>query len=191
LRHTVTRLAIPGLLKVSARRATDPRGYFMETYREAEFQRLGIGAAFVQDNEAMSLETGTLRGLHFQAPPRAQAKLVRVLRGAIFDVAVDIRVGSPSFGRWLGMKLEDEGGEQLYIPAGFAHGYCTLEPRTVVAYKCDAYYDAPSEGGLLFSDPAIGIEWPVPKERMTLSDKDRALPPLAELESPFAWEPGA
>lgn len=161
----------------------------METYREAAFRQLGIEAAFVQDNEAMSLERGTLRGLHFQAPPHAQAKLVRVLRGAIFDVAVDIRNGSPSFGRWLGVRLDDEAGEQLYIPAGFAHGYCTLEPRTVVAYKCDAYYDAPTEGGLLYSDPAIGIQWPMPVERMILSEKDRGLPTLAELVSPFAWEP--
>jgi dTDP-4-dehydrorhamnose 3,5-epimerase len=188
LRHTVTRLDIPGLLRISARRATDARGYFMETYREAGFRQLGIEAAFVQDNEAMSLEPGTLRGLHFQAPPHAQAKLVRVLSGAIFDVAVDIRAGSPDFGRWVGVRLDAEHGEQLYIPAGFAHGYCTLEPRTVVAYKCDAYYDAPSEGGLLFSDPAIGIDWPMPLERMILSDKDRLLPTLAELRSPFEWE---
>jgi dTDP-4-dehydrorhamnose 3,5-epimerase len=109
--------------------------------------------------------------------------------GAIFDVAVDLRRGSPTYGRWAGARLDAEGGDQLFVPRGFAHGYCTLEPRTVVAYKCDDYYAAAAEGGVLFSDPAIGIDWPLPVDRMILSDKDRALPRLAELESPFAWEP--
>jgi dTDP-4-dehydrorhamnose 3,5-epimerase len=189
LRHSVTELPIPGVLLISARRATDVRGYFTETYRAREFAQLGIRAEFVQDNEAMSVATGTLRGLHFQAPPYAQSKLVRVLSGAIFDVAVDLRRGSPTFGRCAGVRLDAQGGQQLYVPTGFAHGYCTLEPHTVVAYKCDAYYDAASEGGVLFSDPAIGIDWPLSPERLTLSDKDRVLPGLADLESPFFWEP--
>lgn len=185
MRHSVTDRPIPGVLLVSARRATDVRGYFTETYRAREFAELGIRAEFVQDNEAMSVAAGTLRGLHFQAPPHAQAKLVRVLRGAIFDVAVDLRRAAPTWGRWAGVRLDAQDGQQHYIPAGFAHGYCTLEPHTVVAYKCDAYYDAASEGGVLFSDPAIGIDWPIPVDRMILSDRDRGLPLLADLHSPF------
>lgn len=189
MRHTVAALSLPGILLVSGRRATDARGYFTETYRAREFDGLGIHCQFVQDNEAMSVAAGTLRGLHFQAPPHAQSKLVRVISGAIFDVAVDLRRGSPTYGHWVGARLDAEGGDQLFVPAGFAHGYCTLEPRTVVAYKCDAYYDAPSEGGVLFSDPDIGIDWPVPVERMVLADRDRSLPRLAALDSPFRWEP--
>jgi len=190
LRHAAIALEIPAVLRVFGRIAADARGYFKEIYRATEFSKLGISAAFVQDNEAMSREAGTLRGLHFQAPPHAQAKLVRVVSGAIFDVAVDLRRGSPTYGRWVGARLDAEGGDQLFVPRGFAHGYCTLEPRTVVAYKCDAYYAAEAEGGVLFSDPAIGIDWPIPADRMILSDKDRALPRLADLESPFTWEPG-
>jgi dTDP-4-dehydrorhamnose 3,5-epimerase len=189
LRHSVTELPIPGVLLISARRATDVRGYFTEIYRAREFAQLGIRAEFVQDNEAMSVAAGTLRGMHFQAPPHAQSKLVRVLSGAIFDVAVDLRRGSSTFGRWAGVRLDAEGGQQLFVPRGCAHGYCTLEPNTVVAYKCDAYYDAASEGGVLFSDPAIGIDWPIPLAGMVLSDKDRVLPLLADLQSPFTWEP--
>jgi dTDP-4-dehydrorhamnose 3,5-epimerase len=163
----------------------------METYRRDAFVDLGIVASFVQDNQALSQAAGTLRGLHFQAPPKAQAKLVRVLSGAIYDVAVDIRRGSPSYGRWSGARISASGGEQLFVPAGFAHGYCTLEADTEVAYKCDAYYASELEGGVAATDLEIAIEWPFPAEAMSCSTKDRSLPPLRALASPFRLEPGA
>jgi dTDP-4-dehydrorhamnose 3,5-epimerase len=163
--------------------------WFMETYREDAFVALGITASFVQDNHAFSQAAATLRGLHFQAPPAAQAKLVRVLSGAIYDVAVDIRVRSPTYGRWAGARLTAEGGEQLFVPAGFAHGYCTLAADTAVAYKCDAYYAPDCEGGIAATDPEIGIAWPLAPDEMTLSAKDTSLPLLRDLVSPFRLEP--
>lgn len=181
---TATRLAIPEIILIESQRFGDARGYFTETYRAADFAALGVGDTFVQDNQAGSAKAGTVRGLHFQKPPHAQAKLIRVLKGAIFDVAVDIRRGSRTYGRWIGATLT-AGGAQLYVPHGFAHGYCTLESDTEVAYKCDAYYNAGSEGGLLFSDPLIGIEWPLAVEAATVSDKDRKLPSLRDFVSPF------
>ena len=171
-------------------RLGDERGWFMETYRRDTFAAAGIGAAFIQDNHAFSTAVGTLRGLHFQGPPRAQAKLIRALRGAVFDVAVDIRRGSTNFGRWTGAQLSAQGGEQLYVPAGFAHAYCTLEPDTEVAYKCDAYYAPEVEGGLLATDPEIGIEWPIPVDSLIIAERDRALPSLRSFVSPFVFEPG-
>src|SRR5450830_1885285 len=135
-------LAIPDVILITLARYADARGYFMETYRASSFEELGIRASFVQDNQSMSLERGTVRGLHFQRPPWAQAQLIRVLKGAIFDVAVDLRQGSKTFGNWVGVRLSAERGEQLFVPRGFAHGYCTLDPGTEVAYKCDAYYAA-------------------------------------------------
>lgn len=177
--------AIPEVLLLSCDRHQDSRGYFTETYLAAKFDQLGIGARFVQENQALSVNVETIRGLHFQSPPHAQAKLVRVLRGAIFDVAVDIRIGSPTYGKWVGTRLDAAGGDQIFVPAGFAHGYCTLEPDTEILYKCDAYYAPDAEGGILFSDPAIGIEWPVAGDRAILSEKDLALPRLEDLSSPF------
>lgn len=188
MNFTVERLSIPEIIIVRPRRFADGRGWFMETYREDAFVGLGITANFVQDNQALSQVVGTIRGLHFQAPPQAQAKLVRVLSGAIFDVAVDIRRGSPSYGHWTGARLTAEGGEQLFVPAGFAHGYCTLEPGTEVAYKCDAYYAPEREGGILAIDPDLGIDWPVAPGAMILSSKDRHLPPLRDTVSPFPVE---
>jgi dTDP-4-dehydrorhamnose 3,5-epimerase len=191
LKFAVERLSIPDIVVVRSRRAGDDRGWFMETYRRDAFVDLAIAASFVQDNHVFSKAAGTLRGLHFQAPPRAQAKLVRVLSGAIHDVAVDIRRGSPSYGRWSGTRISAESGEQLFVPAGFAHGYCTLEANTEVAYKCDAYYAQELEGGIAATDPELGIEWPFPVEAMSLSTKDRSLPSLRDLASPFRFEPGA
>ena len=188
MRFTVTELGISGVLLVSPKRFEDSRGYFMETYHAREFEQLGIRARFLQDNQALSKKAGTIRGLHFQEPPHAQAKLVRAVRGSLFDVAVDLRRGSPTFGHWIGTKLTAASAKQLFIPAEFAHGYCTLEPDTEVAYKCDAYYAVKSEGGILFSDPALGIEWPVAADMATVSDKDRALPLLADIVTPFAME---
>jgi dTDP-4-dehydrorhamnose 3,5-epimerase len=185
---TASELTIPGVLLISGRRFADARGHFMETYRAREFEALGVAARFVQDNQAFSAAAGTLRGLHFQRPPFAQAKLVRVLCGAIFDVAVDIRRGSPTFGRWAGARLA-AGGDQLFVPAGFAHGYCTLEPGTEVLYRCDGYYAAEAEGGIHFADPALAIAWPVAAADIIASERDRALPKLADIVSPFAMEP--
>ena len=184
----IERLSIPALIVVRPRRFVDSRGWFVETYRKDAFVELGIDASFVQDNHAFSKAAGTLRGLHFQAPPAAQAKVIRVLSGAIYDVAVDIRQGSPSYGNWAGIRLTADGGEQLFVPAGFAHGYCTLAADTEVAYKCDAYYALESEGGIAPVDPEIGIAWPLAEEAMTLSAKDRALPQLCDLVSPFRYE---
>jgi dTDP-4-dehydrorhamnose 3,5-epimerase len=187
MRFTANELAIPGVLVISPRRFDDARGHFMETYRVSDFAELGIRSRFVQDNQALSKAVGTIRGLHFQRPPHAQAKLVRVLRGAAFDVIVDLRVGSPAYGKWAGVTIAPD-GKQVFIPPGCAHGYATLEPDTEVAYKCDAYYAADADAGVNFADPAIGIAWPVPLRNAIVSDKDRALPLLRDFVSPFALE---
>ena len=178
-------LAISDVILVRPRRHADARGYFMETYRAAAFEEFGIRATFVQDNQSMSVERGTVRGLHFQSPPRAQAKLIRVLKGRIFDVAVDLRRNSKTFGNWTGTTLSAEHGEQLFIPHGFAHGFCTLEPETKIAYKCDAYYAAEYESGIHFADPELAIDWPFGTGEATLSDRDRALPSFRDFVSPF------
>ncbi|MFC7396683.1 dTDP-4-dehydrorhamnose 3,5-epimerase [Chelatococcus sp. GCM10030263] len=183
---TFERLAIPDVILAVPDRFGDHRGYFTETYVKERFAAQGITADFVQDNESLSPQKGTLRGLHFQVPPRAQAKLVRVLAGAIFDVAVDIRQGSPSFGRWVGATLTAERGEQLYIPQGFAHGFCTLAPDTRVAYKVDDYYAKAAEGGVIWNDPDIAVAWPLDGEPV-LSDKDKLLPRLKDYVPPFIY----
>ncbi|MEX0852032.1 MAG: dTDP-4-dehydrorhamnose 3,5-epimerase [Bauldia sp.] len=188
MRFTATELDIPGLLLIGARRFADRRGTFMETWRASDFSALGL-PAFVQDNQAYSAAAGTVRGLHFQRPPHAQAKLVRVVRGAIFDVAVDLRRDSPTFGKGAGIELKAETGEQIFVPSGFAHGYCTLVPDTDVVYRCDVYYSAEADAGVLWSDPAIAIAWPVDHAAAIVSDKDRALPRLADIASPFVLEP--
>ncbi|MFT0861700.1 dTDP-4-dehydrorhamnose 3,5-epimerase [Ancylobacter sp. G4_0304] len=183
---TFTRLAIPDVVLVEPRRFGDARGYFCETYKKSAFDAFGLDLSFVQDNESLSRVVGVVRGLHFQTPPFAQAKLVRAVRGAIFDVAVDIRKGSSSYGAWVGATLSGENGHQLLVPRGFAHGFCTLEPDTIVAYKVDAPYSQPHDAGILWNDPALAIEWPVAAEAVTLSDKDLALPLLADYPTPFA-----
>lgn len=147
----------------------------------------GVGDEFVQDNHSLSETVDTVRGLHFQAPPHVQAKLVRCGRGAIFDVAVDIRRGSPTYGHWVGYTLSAANGAQLYIPAGFAHGFATLEPDSEIVYKCSDYYAPETEGSLRWDDPDIGIDWPVTGEAV-LSEKDAEAPLLAELDSPFTWK---
>lgn len=182
-------LAIPGPVLVRPRRFGDARGYFMETYSAGPFRAAGVEAVFVQDNQSLSSRRGVLRGLHFQRPPAAQAKLVRVLKGAIFDVAVDLREGSPHYGRWCAATLTAEGAEQLFVPAGFAHGFCTLEEITEVAYKVDSPYAPDLEGGLAWDDPAIGIDWPVAREEVLVSDKDAHLPGLAGFATPFIETP--
>lgn len=185
---TETKLSDVKLLK--PRRFGDHRGFFAETYSRRVYAEAGVDDVFVQDNHSLSATVGTVRGLHFQAPPHAQAKLVRCGRGAIFDVAVDIRRGSPTYGHWVAYTLSAANGAQLYIPAGFAHGFATLEPDSEIVYKCSDYYSPETEGSLRWDDPDIGIEWPVTGEAV-LSEKDAAAPLLAELESPFTWEDNA
>ncbi|RFB80891.1 dTDP-4-dehydrorhamnose 3,5-epimerase [Methylovirgula sp. 4M-Z18] len=177
---------IPAIRLIRPKRHGDARGYFAEVYRVDKAAAAGL-PAFVQDNHALSQSAGTLRGLHFQIGAAAQAKLVRCLRGRILDVAVDLRHGSPTFGAHVAYELSAENGDQLYIPAGFAHGYCTLEPDTEITYKVSAYYDASADKGLTFDDPALKIAWPVAADLAVLSAKDRALPKLAELPAYFSY----
>ncbi|MBM6582756.1 dTDP-4-dehydrorhamnose 3,5-epimerase [Microvirga sp. BT689] len=176
---------IPEVICLTPRRFGDARGWFSETYSTRAFSDVLGDVTFIQDNQAFSAQKGTLRGLHFQRPPEAQAKLIRVLRGSIFDVAVDLRIGSPTYGHWVGETLTAEGGEQLFVPHGFAHGYCTLEPNTEVAYKVDGFYAPECDAGLAWNDPMIGITWPVEPEEAILSDKDKRLPSFADFVSPF------
>jgi dTDP-4-dehydrorhamnose 3,5-epimerase len=166
----------------------DPRGHFVETYSMRSAQQLGLVASFVQDNQSLSIRRGTIRALHFQIPPKPQAKLVRVLRGSIYDVVVDLRVGSPTYGRWTAEMLTADGGEQLFIPRGCAHGFCTLELNTEVAYKVDDYYAPEWEQGLAWDDPTLAIDWPVSPGDAILSDKDRKLGRFADFVSPFRYD---
>ena len=167
-------------------RHVDRRGFFAETYSRKNYSQVGIDIEFVQDNHSLSRKSGTLRGLHFQAPPHAQSKLVRCGRGAIFDVAVDIRVGSPNYGKWEGYELTAENGAQLYVPVGFAHGFVTLKPDTEIIYKCSDYFHPETEGAVLWNDPDIDIDWPAIADPI-LSDKDAVAPLLADLDSPFIF----
>lgn len=182
------RLDLAGPIAVRPSRREDGRGYFAETFRADRFADAVGAAAFVQDNESLSAKAGTVRGLHFQSDPFAQGKLVRCTAGALLDVAVDIRRGSPGYGRWVAVELSARGGEQLWVPPGFAHGFCTLEPDTVITYKVTAYYDQASDMGVAWDDPAIGIAWPAIADPATLSPKDRAQPRLADLPPYFAYE---
>ena len=178
-------LSIPDVKLIRTPRFSDARGYFCETFQRADFAAQGLACDFVQDNQSSSERSGTVRGLHFQRPPFAQAKLIRVLRGRILDVAVDLRRASPSFGRHIAVELSGDGNEQLLVPAGFAHGFCTLEPDTVVFYKVDQVYSAAHDGGINWADPELRIQLPVASAAATLSDKDRGLPMLADLSSIF------
>lgn len=186
----ITETKLSGVKLLKPRRFGDHRGFFAETYSRRVYAEAGVDDAFVQDNHSLSATVGTVRGLHFQAPPHAQAKLVRCGRGAIIDVAVDIRRGSPTYGQWVGYDLSAENGTQLFIPAGFAHGFATLEPDSEIIYKCSDYYDPETEGSLRWDDPEIGIDWPVTGNAI-LSEKDAEAPLLADLDSPFTWEGGA
>lgn len=181
----VEELSIPEVKLVHLDRHPDVRGLFAETYDASAFARLGIDAVFVQDAVSISRAKGTVRGLHFQAPPRAQAKLVRVGRGRIFDVAVDLRRGSPTFGRHVALELAAGDWRQLYIPAGFAHGFCTLADDTEVVYKFGDRYAPECALGILWNDPALGIRWPVAAADAVLSDRDRRNPSFADLPPVF------
>ncbi len=176
----VEQLALPEVLLIAPVRHGDERGWFMETYSAPRLAEAGITLAFVQDNQSFSRERGTVRGLHCQLAPFAQGKLVRVLRGAIWDVAVDARSGSPRYGQHAGAHLSAGNAAQLWIPPGFLHGFCTTEPDTEIAYKVTAPYDRASERGVLWTDPQLAIDWPVRPEAATLSDRDRTLPGWAD-----------
>jgi dTDP-4-dehydrorhamnose 3,5-epimerase len=183
---TVESTALREVKLIEVRRLEDARGFFCETYNQRDFAAAGIDTPFVQDNVSLSKHTGTVRGLHFQTPPFAQAKLVRVVRGRILDVAVDIRRSSPTYGQHVAVELCADDGRQLLVPVGFAHGFCTLEPDTEVSYKVSAHYSAPHDKGLAWDDPELGIAWRVTPERAVLSDKDRQHPTLADLPAHFA-----
>jgi dTDP-4-dehydrorhamnose 3,5-epimerase len=179
--------AMPEIKVLTPRRFGDDRGFFSEVYNAGELRALGIGLPFVQDNHSRSAAVGTVRGLHYQAPPFAQDKLVRVTCGAILDVAVDIRQSSPTFGRWVAVVISAELWNQLLIPVGFAHGFCTLEPNTEVLYKVTNFYSPDHDRGIAWDDPALAIAWPVEPDKAVLSSKDRALPPLAAARACFFY----
>ncbi len=175
-------LAIPDVKLVVPAIHRDARGFFLETFRRNTMKAAGIGPDFVQDNTAFSADVGTIRGLHFQAPPHAQGKLLRVTRGSIFDVAVDLRARSPTFGKHVSTALSAESCLQIWVPPGFAHGYCTLEPNTEVFYKVTAYYAPTSDRGIKWDDGALGIEWPLDFNGAIVSDRDRSHPALKDLK---------
>jgi len=181
----ITRLDIPDVMILATKRYPDSRGYFTELYNAQALADSGIAEPFVQDNLSLSAKTGTIRGLHFQVPPYSQAKLVRVSKGRILDVAVDIRPASPTFGHHVAIEISADNGLQIYIPHGFAHGFCTLEPDTEVVYKVTSYYAPQAEGGILWSDSQLRIDWPVSAENAVVSDKDAVLPVLKEFSSVF------
>ncbi len=182
---------IPGVLILTPRRYGDDRGYFSETWNRRALAEAGVAVDWVQDNQSLSRRAGTVRGLHYQAPPHAQAKLVRVLAGCILDVAVDARRGSAHFGRWVGVELSAGNGRQLLIPAGFLHGFVTREPDTVVFYKCSDYYAPAADGAVAWDDPDLGIDWGIGVGAAVLSAKDAAAPRWADWQSPFATEGAA
>ena len=185
----VAQLGIEGVILVVPEKFGDDRGFFSEVFNHQRFQEAGIRGNFVQDNHSMSAEAGTVRGLHFQIPPHPVAKLVRVLRGVVWDVVVDLRHGSETYGQQVGVELSSSNWAQLYVPAGLAHGFCTLEPNTEVAYKVTDYWYPMLDRGLAWDDPALGIEWPVTMEDAVLSDKDKKQPRLKDLPRHFEWTP--
>jgi dTDP-4-dehydrorhamnose 3,5-epimerase len=178
-------LSIPGVKLIKAKRIADARGYFAETYVRRDFIAHGINCDFVQDNQSASDTPGTVRGLHFQTPPFAQTKLVRVLNGSIIDVIVDLRRSSPSYGSHAALELSASNDDQLLVPAGCAHGFCTLEPHTIVLYKVDAVYSATHDRGINWADPMLKIAWPVQADKAVVSSKDSALPMFDELPAVF------
>jgi len=177
---------IPGLFVLQPQVFEDNRGHFFESYNAQKFAGHGLDLVFVQDNQSQSAY-GVVRGLHYQLPPHAQTKLVRVLQGTILDVALDIRQGSPTFGRHFAIELSAENKKQLFIPKGFAHGFSVLSEKAVVMYKCDAFYNKESDAGILFNDPALGIDWKLPADRVIVSDKDKQLPTFANCRNTFTY----
>ena len=182
---TVVPTSIEAVKIITPKSFQDSRGVFCETYNRQRYFEHGVELDFVQDNQSSSAETGTIRGLHFQSNPAAQDKLVRVLRGSIFDVAVDLRRTSPTYGKWVAEKLSADNGKQLLVPVGFAHGFCTLEPDTHVLYKVTAYYSPANDLGIAWDDPDIAIDWPIPPGKAILSEKDTRHPRLNSLPTYF------
>jgi dTDP-4-dehydrorhamnose 3,5-epimerase len=185
----VTSLEIPEVRLISSVKHGDHRGFFSETYSQRAYAAAGIDADFVQDNHSLSAEAGTVRGLHFQAPPHAQAKLLRVVRGAVFDVAVDLRWGSPTYGRPVSAVISAQAWNQIFVPVGFAHGFCTLEPGTEVLYKVSDFYAPEAERGLRWDDPDLAIDWPAGAGAV-LSERDRTWPLLRDLSRIFQYDQG-
>lgn len=178
----VERLAIPDVILLTPPRFRDPRGFFSETWKQGQYADIGIPGPFIQDNHAVSTDRYVVRGLHLQVGPNAQGKLVRVVRGAIWDVAVDVRHGSPTFGQHVGAVLSAENWSQLWVPVGFLHGYCTLEADTEVIYKVTGPYDKAAERGVIWNDPDLAVQWPIPPDQAILSDKDQVLPLLRDCD---------
>jgi dTDP-4-dehydrorhamnose 3,5-epimerase len=184
----VEKTSVLDVLAVIPQRFGDERGFFCESYSKRRFEDIGLSFDFVQDNYSISAKAGTVRGLHFQAPPHAQTKLVRCGQGRLLDVAVDIRKGSPTYGQWTSAEMSFENGVQLLIPKGFLHGFVTLEPNTETIYKSDDYYAPECDGAVRFDDPEIGVDWGIDLKTVILSDKDRAAPLLKDFDSPFVYE---
>lgn len=180
---------LEGLLVLTPARHGDARGFFSESWNRQRMQDAGVDMDFVQDNHSLSAKVGTVRGLHFQSPPHAQDKLVRCGKGVLFDVAVDIRRGSPTYGQWYGIELSFENGKQLLVPAGFLHGFVTRAPDTEIVYKCSDYYSPECDGAVRWD--SCGIDWGITQDQALLSDKDTTAPALADFESPFVWETAA
>ena len=180
---------IPDVKEIRPVRHRDARGFFSEIFREDVLRQHGIAVPFVQENHSLSTEQGVVRGLHFQLPPMSQAKLIRVAVGSVFDVAVDLRQGSPTYRRHVALVISAAAGNQLFVPEGFAHGFCTLEPASEIVYKVNRYYSAEHDRGLSWDDPELGIAWPVAAAAALLSDKDRRQPRLADLPVAFRYEP--
>ncbi len=188
---TVEETALPGVVVLMPKRFGDDRGFFCESWNKDRMAAAGLDYDFVQDNHSVSAAVGTLRGLHYQAPPHAQDKLVRCGRGRLYDVAVDIRVGSPSYGQWAGVELSFENGKQLLVPKGFLHGFVTREPDTEIVYKCTDFYNDAADGAVRWDDPAIGIDWDLGGTEPVLSPKDKTAPLLSEIGTVFTYEAGA
>ena len=181
MKPNISLLPLDGIKLIRAVRISDTRGYFAETYVQRDFVAAGVGYEFIQDNESSSRSAGTIRGLHFRIPPFAQAKLLRVLRGRIFDVVVDLRHSSPTYGKHLTIELSEATGDQLLVPAGFAHGFCTLERDSVVFYKVDNIYSADHDRGVYWADTSLGIEWPISAAEAVVSERDSVLPHFRDI----------
>ena len=184
----ISETVLPGVLVLRPRRFQDDRGWFSESWSSRQMEAAGLMLDWVQDNHSHSVETGTVRGLHYQAPPMAQTKLVRVARGAVLDVAVDVRKGSPTYAKWVAEELSEDNGAQLLVPKGFLHGFVTLRPGTDVLYKVDAFYSGEHDGAVRFDDPDLGVDWGIEPSRAVLSDKDAKAPQFGDWDSPFVFE---
>lgn len=183
--------SLPGVCILAPKRFGDERGFFSESWNRKALLQHGIDYDFVQDNHSLSEKINTVRGLHFQYPPHAQAKLVRCGRGRLYDVAVDIRKGSPTYGNWVGVELSFENGRQLLVPEGFLHGFVTREPATEIIYKCTDYYEAEAEGAVRFDDPDLGIDWGIVPDEVVISKKDARAIPFREFRTPFEYCPSS